>query len=96
MEVIGLLGSKHMASTNIIKIDEIKFLLNLDIMGSGEEGITAVNGRVFLREFKKLQKLNRRLNAVPVVKARGKSANHAHNRGPKPLNARSRRRNRDD
>ncbi len=29
-------------------------------------------------------------------KARGKSANHAHNRGPKPLNARSRRRNRDD
>ena len=29
-------------------------------------------------------------------KARGKSANHAHNRGPKPLDARSRRRNRDD
>ncbi len=29
-------------------------------------------------------------------KARGKSANHAHNRGPQPLNARSRRKNRDD
>ena len=29
-------------------------------------------------------------------KARGKSANHAHNRGPKPLNARPRRKNRDD
>ena len=29
-------------------------------------------------------------------KARGKSPNHAHNRGPKPLDARSRRRNRDD
>ena len=29
-------------------------------------------------------------------KPRGKSPNHAHNRGPKPLDARSRRRNRDD
>ena len=29
-------------------------------------------------------------------KAKGKSANHAHNRGPKPLDVRSRRRNRDD
>ena len=29
-------------------------------------------------------------------KARGKSANHAHNRGPQPLNPRSRRKNRDD
>ena len=77
-EEIGLLGSKHMAANNIIKLEGIKFLLNLDIMGSGEEGITAVNGRVFLKEFKKLQKLNRRLNAVPVVKARGKSANSDH------------------
>ena len=29
-------------------------------------------------------------------KAKGKSVNHAHNRGPKPLDVRSRRRNRDD
>ena len=29
-------------------------------------------------------------------KARGKSSNHAHNRGPQPLNARARKRNRDD
>ena len=77
-EEIGLLGSKHMSETNIIDLNRVKFLLNLDIMGSGEEGITAVNGRVFLKEFKRLQKLNRRYKAVPVVKARGKSANSDH------------------
>ena len=47
-------------------------------MGSGEEGITAVNGRIFSKEFKRLQKLNRRQKAVPTVKARGKSANSDH------------------
>ena len=35
--------------------------LNMDIMGSGEKGITAVNGSVFKKEFKKLQKLNKKL-----------------------------------
>jgi hypothetical protein len=77
-EEIGLLGSKHMSETDIININRVMFLLNLDIMGSGEEGITAVNGRVFSKEFKRLQKLNRRYKAVPIVKARGKSANSDH------------------
>ena len=56
----------------------MKFQLNMDIMGSGEKGITAVNGRIFKKEFKKLQKLNKKLAAVPAVKARGKSANSDH------------------
>ena len=77
-EEIGLLGSKHMSETDIIDLNRVKFLLNLDIMGSGEEGITAVNGRVFSKEFKRLQKLNQKLKAVPIVKARGKSANSDH------------------
>ena len=77
-EEIGLLGSKHMSETNIIDLNRVKFLLNLDIMGSGEEGITAVNGRVFSKEFKRLQKLNGRYKSVPVVKSRGKSANSDH------------------
>ena len=47
-------------------------------MGSGEHGITAVNGRVFKKEFKLLQKMNRKTQAVPVVKARGKAANSDH------------------
>ena len=45
-----------MSENPLFKISKIRFLLNLDIMGSGEHGITAVNGRVFKKEFKLLQK----------------------------------------
>jgi len=77
-EEAGLLGSKHMSEIPLCDLATVRFLLNLDIMGSGEEGITAVNGRVFTKEFKLLQKMNRRVKAVPVVKSRGKAANSDH------------------
>ena len=77
-EEIGLLGSKYLSENPLFDLDKVRFLLNLDIMGSGEEGITAVNGSVFKKEFRKLQKLNKKLKAVPVVKARGKAANSDH------------------
>tara|TARA_B100001287_G_scaffold19908_1_gene14692 strand:- start:322 stop:1611 length:1290 start_codon:yes stop_codon:yes gene_type:complete len=77
-EEIGLLGSKYLSEHPIIPLDNIKFQLNMDIMGSGEKGITAVNGRIFKKEFKKLQKLNKKMAAVLTVKARGKAANSDH------------------
>ena len=77
-EEIGLLGSKYLSEHPVVPLDKIKFQLNMDIMGSGEKGITAVNGRVFKKEFKKLQKLNKKMEAVLTVKARGKAANSDH------------------
>ena len=77
-EEIGLFGSKHLSEKPVISLDKIKFQLNMDIMGSGEKGITAVNGKIFKKEFKKLQTLNAKLKAVPAVKARGKAANSDH------------------
>ncbi len=77
-EEIGLLGSQYMSLHPVCDLAKVRFLLNLDIMGSGEAGITAVNGRVYTKEFKRLQKLNHRCKAVPVVKARGKAANSDH------------------
>ena len=71
-EEIGLLGSKYLSEHPVTPLNKIKFQLNMDIMGSGEKGITAVNGKVFTKEFKKLQKMNKRLKAVSVVKSRGK------------------------
>ena len=77
-EEAGLVGSKYMTENPLCEISKIRFLLNLDIMGSGEHGITAVNGRVFKKEFKLLQKMNQKIQAVTVVKARGKAANSDH------------------
>jgi aminopeptidase-like protein len=77
-EEIGLLGSKYLSEHPLFPLDAIKFQLNLDIMGSGEAGITAVNGLEFKREFKKLSRINKRLKSVPSVKARGRAANSDH------------------
>lgn len=77
-EEAGLLGSQYMVKNPIINLENIRFMLNLDIMGSGEEGITVVNSTLFDKEFKKLIKLNKRLKALPIIKPRGPAANSDH------------------
>jgi Zn-dependent M28 family amino/carboxypeptidase len=77
-EEVGLLGSKYMVEHPIIKLNKIRFMLNLDIMGSGEEGITVVNSTLFSKEFNMLQKLNKKTKTVPVIKSRGSAANSDH------------------
>jgi Zn-dependent M28 family amino/carboxypeptidase len=77
-EEVGLLGSKYMVEHPIIPMNELRFMLNLDIMGSGEDGITVVNSTLFPTEFKILQKLNKKKKAVPLIKPRGPAANSDH------------------
>jgi hypothetical protein len=77
-EEIGLLGSQYFVSQPLINLKDIRFLVNLDIMGSGEEGITAVNGTLFEKELFLLQKINKKQKALPVIKKRGPAANSDH------------------
>ncbi len=77
-EEAGLVGSKYFVENPLFKLNKIKFLLNLDIMGSGEEGITAVNATVFEEQFALLQKINSELDLLAKVKKRGPSANSDH------------------
>jgi aminopeptidase YwaD len=77
-EEVGLLGSKYMVDHPIIQLNKIRFMLNLDIMGSGEEGITVVNSTLFSKEFNMLQKLNKKTKTVPFIKSRGPAANSDH------------------
>ena len=77
-EEAGLIGSKFMAKHPLFDLKKISFLLNLDIMGSGEEGITIVNGSVHKKAFKKMLRINKRINAVKNIKARGKTSNSDH------------------
>ena len=46
-EEAGLVGSKYFVEHPIVKLKKIKFVINLDIMGSGEAGVTVVNGSLF-------------------------------------------------
>jgi hypothetical protein len=79
-EEAGLVGSFHWVknSEGLLPLRGIKFLINLDLMGSGDEGIMAVNGAVFKEEFKLLETINKHDTLLPAVKARGKAANSDH------------------
>jgi Zn-dependent M28 family amino/carboxypeptidase len=57
---------------------KIRFVLNLDIMGSGEEGITVVNATEYTEEFELLTAINNELNLLPRVKSRGETSNSDH------------------
>jgi hypothetical protein len=77
-EEAGLLGSKYYVEHPVVPMKNIRFLLNLDIMGSGEEGITCVNSTLFKKEFDRLVQLNDDVHYLPIIKPRGPAANSDH------------------
>ena len=77
-EEAGLVGSEYFVKNTPIKLKKIKFLLNLDIMGSGEDGITAVNSVEFEEEYNLLCKINDEKNLLKRVKKRGQTQNSDH------------------
>ena len=77
-EEAGLVGSKYFVENPILKLKKIRFVVNLDIMGSGEDGITVVNATLFEKEFAKLQEINASKSLLKEVKKRGPAANSDH------------------
>lgn len=77
-EEIGLLGSKHYTDNPLFDLGKIKLLVNMDIVGTGDEGITVVNGSVFKSDYDKLVALNDSLKLLPEIKPRGKAQNSDH------------------
>ena len=77
-EEAGLVGSKYFVEHPMMKLDKISFLINLDIMGSGEEGITVVNATQYEKEFETLQKINEENHLLAQVKKRGPTQNSDH------------------
>jgi len=77
-EEAGLVGSHYFVAHPLFDLKQIRFLLNTDIMGSGEEGITVVNATLFKPEFEKLTQINSTGNYLTQVKSRGPAANSDH------------------
>ena len=59
-------------------LSDIKFLVNLDLMGNGAEGVMVVNGTINPSEFQLLKSINEKEKYLPEVKIRGKAANSDH------------------
>ena len=73
-EEAGLLGSMHYVQQPIFPLTDIEFLINLDILGTGDEGITVVNGAVHTKKFEELKGINTQKEYLKQVKKRGKAA----------------------
>lgn len=77
-EEAGLVGSRFYVENPLSPLRQIKFLVNLDLTGTGDAGLMVVNGRIHEKEFAQLQKLNTEKQYFPEVKSRGKAANSDH------------------
>ncbi len=77
-EEVGLLGSEHFVKNPMFDLASVRMLINVDIMGSAEQGITVVNGEVYKKEFDLLTQINKREKYLPNVVVRGKAANSDH------------------
>jgi hypothetical protein len=77
-EEAGLLGSRYLADNPLVSLSNIKFLVNLDLVGTGIDGITVVNATEFPGQFKMLSQLNDTGRYVVNIKKRGKACNSDH------------------
>ena len=77
-EEAGLIGSHYFSEYPLFDLKKVKFLINLDLTGTGDEGITVVNATEFKKEFEILNEANAGNKYLPKIKSRGKAANSDH------------------
>lgn len=77
-EEAGLVGSKQYSEAPWTPLGNIKFLLNLDLLGTGEDGMMVVNATEHPTQFQVLDSLNRVTGGLKEIRQRGKAANSDH------------------
>lgn len=74
----GLVGSKYFSEHPLMPLKNIRFLVNLDLEGTGIDGITVVNATEYPKEFSLLRQVNDQGHYLAKVNSRGKAANSDH------------------
>lgn len=77
-EEIGLRGSTYLAAHPLFPLKAVRFLINLDMMGTGSEGVTMVNATIFTKAYDLMTKINTGKGYILTVKKRGESCNSDH------------------
>lgn len=77
-EEAGLVGSRYFVAHPLVPLKRIKFLMNLDLLGTGEQGVTVVNGRLLEPYYRRLVALNDAKRYLPQLAPRGRAANSDH------------------
>ncbi|MBS1581240.1 MAG: M28 family peptidase [Bacteroidetes bacterium] len=77
-EEAGLQGSMWCAAHPPVDLRRIKLLINLDLNGTGDDGITVVNATEQRKAFDALVAINKRTRRLAQVKPRGPACNSDH------------------
>jgi Zn-dependent M28 family amino/carboxypeptidase len=77
-EEAGLVGSEWCAVDRPIDWSAVKLMVNLDILGTGDDGITVVNSTAQQAHFDRLVALNTEKGYLKEVKPRGPACNSDH------------------
>lgn len=77
-EEAGLIGSKYFTENPLVPLKDIRFLINTDLAGTGDEGITVVNATEFPKEFAMMNAVNDENKLLVKINPRGKAANSDH------------------
>lgn len=77
-EEVGLLGSFYFAENPLFPLENIKFLINLDMVGTGANGIHIVNATELPEQYEKFVEINEKHNLVKNIGKGGKSCNSDH------------------
>ncbi len=77
-EEAGLIGSKHYTDHPVFPLSQIQFLVNLDLLGTGDEGMMMVNGVRLEKEFALLNQINEEKKYLPKLQKRDNAPNSDH------------------
>lgn len=77
-EECGIFGAKNMAENPIIPLKNIKFLFNLDMIGTGSEGIGMVNAKAEPRADSLIRSINSEHHFFKNIQSRGARCNSDH------------------
>ena len=77
-EEVGLLGSKYYINHPLFPHQKIKCLLNLDLMGFGEDGITIVNSEDYPDDLALFRSINEKEKLLPAINKRANAKNSDH------------------
>ncbi len=77
-EEMGLVGSSYFVENPPIDLKKVKLVINLDMVGSGDKGITVVNGRNNPAIMNLLNSINQQNNYLPDIAVRSNAPNSDH------------------
>lgn len=69
-EEAGILGAKYFVEHPLVPLGNIRFLVNLDLAGTGDDGVRVINSNIFKKEFSKICSINDSLRLMPRIHER--------------------------